>query len=346
MGRILITGGAGYIGSHICFLLLSRGYKVIVFDSFVNSSYKLLDNIKKQILITKPYFSGNLEVVDGDIRNKYILQKLFERSIKTDEDRIIGVIHCAGLKSISDSIKRPFEYWDNNVLGSINLFNIMQSFKCKKIVFSSSASIYECSNLKLHENSKINPKNTYGNTKYVIEKLLRNIFESEKNEWSIANLRYFNPIGAHPEGIIGEDSNGHPNNIFPLLNKVAAGKISKIEVFGKDWPTPDGTCLRDYIHIMDLAEGHCLVFDYIFRQNIFLNLNLGTGEGTSVLNLIEVFQKVNKVKIPFTFTSRRIGDNGIVIADNRYAKDILNWVPKRSIEDMCRDGWKWERNNL
>ena len=223
----------------------------------------------------------------------------------------------------------------------------MAKYNCKTLVFSSSATIYGLNgSLVLNEQSIINPCNPYGTTKYVVEKLLNDIFLSSSQQWRIANLRYFNPIGAHESGMIGENPIGNPNNIFPTLTKVAIGEIEKLMIFGNDWPTHDGTGVRDYIHIMDLAEGHVRTLEYLQANECqLLNLNLGTGKGTSVLDLINKFEKVNNVDISFEFTKRRKGDHGIVIADNSLSKNLLNWSPSRNLDDMCRDGWKWQINN-
>ena len=221
-----------------------------------------------------------------------------------------------------------------------------KEYKCKIIVFSSSASIYNAEFKEiLDENCHLNPLNPYANTKYVIEKILHDVSLSN-SEWRIINLRYFNPIGADPSGLIGEEPKGIPNNLFPFINKVAIGKIKSLKIFGNDWPTKDGTCVRDYIHVMDLAEGHFLALDYILNNRTqFMNLNIGSGIGTSVLELVKTFEEVNDIEIPYSFTPRRKGDYAIVIADNCLAKSILNWTPKRTLEEMCKDGWNWQKNN-
>ncbi len=347
MGRILITGGAGFIGSHISLALLKKGYKIIILDSLVNSSFESIKRIKSENEGIFSNYSNNFEFIRGDLRNATLVNELFKDSSLTKSKQITSVIHCAGLKSIPESIKNPIQYWENNVIGSINLFNAMKVFECRTIVFSSSATIYGINEGSLlNEESFINPCNPYGTTKLVIEKLLHDIYINNNDDWRIANLRYFNPIGAHESGIIGEDPIGNANNIFPILTKVAIGKIPKLMIFGDDWPTKDGTGVRDYIHIMDLADGHVNVLEYLqknFPQQI--NLNLGTGKGTSVLELIKKFQNINKVDIPYEFTGRRKGDYGFVVADNSLARNLLNWTPKRNIGDMCKDGWEWQRRN-
>ena len=257
------------------------------------------------------------------------------------------MIHFAGLKSVNESINNPIEYWDNNVLGSLNLFRVMDKYNCKTIVFSSSANIYAKSNdnRKLKENSEIKPNNPYGETKAAIEKILFNLSQSSNSQWRIANLRYFNPIGAHFSGLIGENPNGIPSNIFPFITQVAAKRIEFLNIFGNDWSTHDGTGVRDYIHIMDLAEGHVSALEYLFKEKKVVNLNLGTGKGTSVLDLINTFKKVNKIDLPYKIKGRRDGDLGYVVANNSLAQSLLNWKPSRSLDEMCKDGWNWQLKN-
>ena len=281
-----------------------------------------------------------------DIRNEKALDKLF-LECEENGNPIKSVIHLAGLKSVKDSVLNPLIYWDVNVNGSMTLFRVMDKYKCKTIVFSSSATIYKISGDKpLKENTEINPINPYGRTKVAIEKILNDIFISNKNDWKIANLRYFNPIGAHPSGLIGEDPMGVPNNVFPYITQVASGALKIFTVFGSDWPTSDGTGIRDYIHVMDLAEGHIAALKNLIEgKNKIFNINLGTGIGTSVLELIETFERVNSIKIPIEFASRRAGDSSIVIADNSLALSCLGWSPKRDLGEMCIDGWKWQSVN-
>ena len=344
--KVLVTGGAGFIGSHTCLLLLEKGYEIVVIDSYVNSNKKSLDKVIEILKANKLSKNINIQIINGDIRDEKILDNLFSESLSLGKP-FQAVIHFAGLKSVGDSMKNPLIYWDANVNGAIKLLNIMNKYKCRTIVFSSSATIYGLSGKKLLlENSEINPINPYGETKAAVEKLLNDIYNSDPNEWRIANLRYFNPIGAHPSGMIGESPLGIPNNIFPYLTQVAAGCLDKLTIFGKDWPTPDGSGVRDYIHVMDLAEAHISALEYLIKCGTkIINLNIGTGLGTSVLELINVFERVNKVKIPIVFGSRRIGDCSIVIADNSLAVSSLGWSPKRSLEEMCLDGWKWQLLN-
>ena len=346
MKSILITGGAGFIGSHTCLLLLEKGYVIFVIDSFINSSDKSIqrisDILKKQGINTE----GRIYLIKGDLKKKCDIEKVFEMSLKLKKN-IKSVIHFAGLKSVSDSVKTPLKYWENNLNGTINLLKVMEKYNCKNIVFSSSATVYRAqANKLLGEDDICEAVNPYGNNKLTIEGILKDIYKSEPSQWRIASLRYFNPVGAHESGLIGENPLGIPNNLYPLITQVAMGKIKEIKIFGSDWQTADGTGVRDYIHVLDLAEGHLLALDYILKDSPqILTLNLGTGIGTSVLELINNFEIVNKVEVPFSFGERRKGDNAFVVADNSLAKSILNWRPKRNIIDMCRDGWNWQLKN-
>ncbi len=346
MKSIFVTGGAGFIGSHTCLLLLEKGYVIFILDSFVNSSKKSLDRISVILEDKGIDTKGRIFLINGDIRNSSDIEKVFQMSIKF-KNKIQSVMHFAGLKSVFDSVIHPIEYWDNNVNGTIQLLKIMEKYGCTNIVFSSSATVYKAkTNNSILESDICEPVNPYGNTKLIIEKILKDAYSSYPDKWRIASLRYFNPVGAHESGLIGEDPLDKPNNIYPRITRVAIGKMDSIKIFGSNWPTKDGTCIRDYIHVMDVAEGHLLALNYLFREEPqFLTLNLGTGIGTSVLELIRVFEKVNNVKIPFTFDQRRLGDNAIVVADNSLSKSILNWIPKRNIDDICKDGWNWQLKN-
>ena len=340
MHKLLITGGSGFIGSHTCLELLNKGYELYVLDSNINSFPNVLDKVKK-IADNK-----NLHFYKGDIRDRKILNKIFFDSKKIGIG-IVGVIHFAGLKAVSKSIINPLEYWDSNVNGTINLLNVMEENNCKTIVFSSSATIYGLSNKNIMENELIKPINPYGNTKAAIEKLLEDLYRSRDNKWKIISLRYFNPIGAHESGLIGEKPKNIPENIMPLMNKVAAGQIKQFKVFGNDWDTVDGTGVRDYIHVMDLAFAHLKAFEYIFNgcaNNI--QLNIGTGKGTSIIELINTYEEVNGVDIPYIFVERREGDVPYSVANNTLAKSILNWSPTRNLKLMCRDSWNWFVKNL
>ena len=346
MKTILVTGGTGYIGSHTCNILLENNYKIIIFDSLHNSSILVMDKIKKLSRHKIANIDENLKFIKGDIRDKFSLDQLFKKQNYTNE-KIDAVIHFAGLKSVLDSVNNPLNYWDVNLRGVLNLLEIMDKYLCRNFIFSSSATIYSQQNsIPLKENSVLGPINPYGNTKLTTEKILEDLFNSNKDCWRICNLRYFNPIGAHPSGIIGENPLGIPNNIFPIILNVALKKTKIIQIFGNDWNTPDGTCIRDYIHIMDLAKGHMIALNYLFKSNPqLINLNLGTGKGTSVLSLIKTFSEVNKIKIPYEFSDRRKGDLPSIIADNSKSKEILNWFPEKDIKEMCRDGWNWRFKN-
>ena len=346
MKSILVTGGAGFIGSHTTLLLLEKGDEIFVIDSFVNSSPK---SIEKVCLILKHLnidVQSKIHLFKGDIKNKSDIEKVFQMSNK-QKKKIQAVIHFAGLKSVSDSITHPITYWENNVIGTINLLKIMSKYDCNNIVFSSSATVYKAKSDKLlTENDICEPINPYGFSKLTIERILNDLYISNPSKWRIASLRYFNPVGNHKSGLIGEDPLGKANNIYPQITKVAIGKVSEIKIYGSDWPTHDGTGIRDYIHVMDIAEGHLAALNYLLKekpQNLIINL--GTGKGTSVLELIRIFQEINNVKIPFSFVGRRPGDFPFVVADNSLAKSILNWEPKSDIKDICRNGWNWQLKN-
>ena len=345
MQNILVTGGAGFIGSHTCVSLLESGYNVYILDSLSNSNKKSLENIKLIFSSRNIDISEKINFFKGDLRDKEFIDSVFQ-NVKRKGNLIDGVIHFAGLKSVEESVNYPLDYWENNVIGSFNLFKSMLENNCKTIVFSSSAIVYGDSKDKLlKESSDVNPKNTYGSTKLAIENLLNNIYKIKKDEWNIAILRYFNPIGAHDSGLIGEDPLGKQNNIFPLIINAAYEK-NKLKVFGNDWPTHDGTCIRDYIHVSDLAEGHLKVLNFLSNnKNQLTYFNIGTGKGHSVLDLIKTFEKVNNVKVPFIFSNRRDGDSCVLVANNLKAKQLLNWRPLRSLEEMCRDGWRWKLMN-
>jgi len=344
MKNILITGGAGYIGSHTCLELIKRGYDLTMLDSNINSSPLIINRIKE--ILKKDFLDNKILFCKGDIRDKKLLDEIFSSSIK-QKNPIQGVIHFAGLKAVSESFSNPIIYWENNVFGSICLFDVMNKYDCKNIVFSSSASIYKNNLLTpILEDSEIKPCSPYGQTKLAIENILEGIFNTSNNSWRILNLRYFNPIGAHESGLIGENPLNTPNNLFPIICRVADGTLNELQIYGNDWPTKDGTPIRDYIHIMDLAEAHCAGLDFLFKnKSQIINFNVGTGIGTSVLDLVNIFMKVNNCKIPYKFSKKRLGDLPFVVADNRRIKSVMGWFPKRNIEQMCRDGWKWQRLN-
>ena len=343
---ILVTGGSGFIGSHTCLVLLEKGYKVLALDSNCNSKSLALKKVAEICNMQNINIENKLIFKKGDLRNKSDIQNIFEEAnnLKTN---IVGVIHFGGLKSVSESLYDPINYWDTNVLGSINLLNVMNQYKCEVLVFSSSACIYSSKdNFLIKEKSDINPLNPYGSTKMVVEKFLHNVFNSNTERWKIANLRYFNPIGAHKSGLIGESPVSNNNNLFPLINDVAYYRQKTLKVFGDNWPTIDGTPVRDYVHIMDLAESHVKILEYLNKNNPQItDLNIGTGKGTSVLELIKTFEQTNNVKVPYEIFPRRDGDLPFLVSDNSLASSILDWSPKFDLKDMCRDGWKWKQLN-
>jgi len=346
MKNILVTGGAGFIGSHACLSLLEKGYKVFVIDSFRNSSPIALERVLAILKKKKINSKDKLKIFKCDLRDKVLLENIFSK-IVSDVEEIHGVIHFAGLKAVAESILFPLQYWEVNVLGTLNLLDLIRKYGCNTFIFSSSATIYSHSedNL-LSEDSAVNPINPYGNTKLTVERLMEDIFNSHKKELKFASLRYFNPIGAHNSGLIGENPIGQPNNIFPLLINTAFGINKQIEIFGNDWPTSDGTPIRDYIHVMDVAETHVKVLENLFTSKArFLKFNVGTGKGTSVMELLKIFENVNKVKVPYIFSKRRKGDACFVVADNSLIRSELKIVPKLTLEDMCRDGWRWKKLN-
>ena len=342
MKSILITGGAGYIGSHTCILLLKSGYKIFILDSLHNSSIEAIYRVKEIAKNEKISSESQILFFKGDIRNINDIDKVFKLA-KDKGTPIDSVIHFAGLKSVKDSTSHPLDYWDVNVNGTLQLLNAMKKNNCYRIIFSSSATIYgNAEKVPIRENAKIMPQNPYGFTKVAAENLLDNIFASNSDKWSIAILRYFNPIGAHPSGLIGERPLDHISNIFPLICKVGAGKLESIPIYGSDWSTNDGTGVRDYIHIMDLAEGHISAMEYLMNNKPQkLILNLGTGIGTSVLELIKTFEIVNGIRINYVYADRREGDNPVSIACNKLATNTLNWSPRWDLKDMCKHGWEW-----
>ena len=329
---ILITGGAGYIGSHTCVELLNTGYDVVVVDNYINSKPESLKRIKE---IT----GKSLKFYNVDILNKEKLEEVFK------ENKIEAVIHFAGLKAVGESVEFPISYYHNNITGTLILCEIMKKHNVKKIVFSSSATVYGMNNKSpLTEDLPLSATNPYGWTKLMIEQILKDIYVSDK-EWSVSLLRYFNPIGAHESGKIGEDPNGIPNNLMPYITQVAIGKIDKLNIFGNDYNTHDGTGVRDYIHVVDLAKGHLKALDKILDTNGINVYNLGTGIGYSVLDLVKSFERVTGVRIPYKITNRRPGDIAICYADPSKAYKELGWKAEKNLEDMCRDAWRWQLNN-
>lgn len=329
---ILVTGGAGYIGSHTCVELLNAGYDIVVVDSFCNSKPEALKRVSE---ITGKEFP----IYNVDLLQKEELETVFS------EHEIEAVIHFAGLKAVGESVAIPLRYYHNNITGTLMLCEVMQAYGVKKIVFSSSATVYGTpKRVPVSEDFPLQATNPYGRTKLMIEEILRDLYVSD-NEWSIALLRYFNPIGAHPSGRIGEDPNGIPNNLMPYITQVAVGKLKELRVFGNDYPTVDGTGVRDYIHVVDLAIGHVKALEKVMNTTGVEAYNLGTGRGYSVLELVSAFEKVTGIKIPYKIVDRRPGDVAISYADPTKAKEELGWVATRGIEEMCRDAWRWQSNN-
>ncbi|MBQ6019140.1 MAG: UDP-glucose 4-epimerase GalE [Clostridia bacterium] len=330
---ILVTGGTGYIGSHTCVELLNAGYDIVVVDNFCNSSPKAADRIRE---ITGKDFS----VYECDIRDRAGLKKVF------DAEKIDAVIHFAGLKAVGESCAKPLEYYENNIWGSVALFEVMRDAGCKTVVFSSSATVYGSENkVPFNETMPVGTAtNPYGTTKIYIENILQDLYKSDDG-WSVSLLRYFNPIGAHPSGRIGENPNGIPNNLMPYIAQIAVGKREKLSVFGDDYPTPDGTGVRDYIHVVDLALGHIKALDRALGKTGVDIYNLGTGHGVSVLELVHTFIEVNGVDIPYVIGPRRPGDIAECYANADKAARELGWKAEKTVADMCRDTWNWQKNN-
>ena len=329
---ILVTGGAGYIGSHTTVEILAAGYEVIILDDFSNSSPKVLDRLKT---IT----GKNIAFYEGSILNKPFLNKIFK------ENNIEAVIHFAAFKAVGESVKEPLKYYHNNITGTISLLEVMAENKVKNIVFSSSATVYGMNNISpLTEDMLTSATNPYGYTKVMMEQILNDVAFADK-EWSVTNLRYFNPIGAHESGLIGEAPNGVPNNIMPYITQVAVGKLQELSIFGDDYDTPDGTGVRDYIHVIDLAKGHVLALKDNLATTGSHVYNLGAGKGYSVLDLVKTFEKENGVTIPYTIKPRRAGDIATCYANSNKAKEVLGWTVQKTLADMVRDSWRWQSQN-
>lgn len=332
---ILITGGAGYIGSHTLVELSHANYDFIVYDNLSNSSQESLKRVEKII-------GKSITFINGDIRDKEKLKEVFTNYT------IDSVIHFAGLKAVGVSVQEPLEYYDNNVVGTLRLLEVMKEFGCKKIVFSSSATVYgNPPTTPILENFPVGgTTNPYGTSKYMIERILEDLYISD-NSFKIVILRYFNPVGAHKSGTIGEDSNGIPNNLMPFITQVAVGKREYLSVFGSDYDTHDGTGVRDYIHVVDLAYGHVKAIEYLdANENIKpLKVNLGTGTGYSVLDVVKAFEKASGKKVAYKLVDRRAGDIAKCYANPSYAKEVLRWEATRTIKEMCEDSWRWQSNN-
>jgi UDP-glucose 4-epimerase len=330
---LLITGGCGYIGSHTVVELKNAGFDIVVLDNFYNSKPEALRRIRELV-------KGDFPFYECDIRDAEGLRRIFK------ENSIEAVIHFAGLKAVGESVTIPLEYYENNVGGTVTLCKVMSDAGCKKMVFSSSATVYGMNNPSpLKEDMPVGAvTNPYGRTKYFIEEILGDLCKSD-TEWTAVCLRYFNPIGAHQSGTIGEDPNGIPNNLMPYISQVAIGKLDKLPVFGNDYDTHDGTGVRDYIHVVDLAIGHLRALEYALEHTGWEAINLGTGTGYSVLDLISAFEKANGVRVPYYFTDRREGDVAVCYSDTSKAERLLGWKAACGIEEMCRDTWRWQSKN-
>lgn len=333
MSKILVTGGAGFIGSHTCVELLNAGHEIVILDNFSNSKPEALNRIKK---ITGKDF----KFYEADLLNLSDVEKAFK------ENDISAVIHFAGLKAVGESVQKPVEYYHNNITGTLMLIQAMRKYNCKKIVFSSSATVYGVNNPvpyveTMPTNSSTNP---YGYTKVMIEQILKDVYVSD-NDWSVVLLRYFNPIGAHKSGLIGEDPNGIPNNLFPYIAQVATGKLEALGVFGNDYDTPDGTGVRDYIHVVDLATGHLNALNYALEHKGVEAVNLGTGKGSSVMDVLHAFEKACGKELPYVIKPRRAGDIATCYADTQKAKELLGWEAKYQLDEMAADGWNFTKNN-
>ncbi len=329
---ILVTGGAGYIGSHTCVELLNSGYDVVVVDNYYNSVPAVLDRVEK---ITEK----SLKRYDCDIRDRDGLEKVFS------ENKIDAVIHFAGLKAVGESTKLPLLYYENNISGSVVLFEVMEKFDCKKIVFSSSATVYGNNPIPYKEDMITGDVSSpYGRTKHFIEQILGDVYRAD-NGWSISLLRYFNPIGAHESGLIGEDPNGIPNNLMPYISRVAIGKLEKLTVFGGDYDTKDGTCIRDYIHVVDLAKAHICAVSKVLETTGIEAYNIGNGKGYSVLDIINAFEKASGKKLNYVIGQRREGDLPAFYADATKANKELGWHAEYDIDKMCLDTWNFQKKN-
>ena len=331
--NVLVTGGMGYIGSHTVVELLNVGYNVIVVDNLVNSKIEVKEKIET---ITGKTF----KCYEEDLINLNEVYRIFR------ENKIDSVIHFAALKAVGESVSKPLEYYENNLISTLNVLRAMKQYNVKNFVFSSSATVYgEAKTMPILEDFELSATNPYGRSKLIIEDVLRDLYNADKN-FNIAILRYFNPVGAHESGLIGENPNGIPNNLMPYITQVAIGKLSKLNVFGNDYNTKDGTGVRDYIHVVDLAKGHLKALEKLKKDSGIFTYNLGTGKGYSVLEVIEAFEKESGRKVPYEIVKRRAGDIGVCYADPTKANRELNWVATKNINDMCRDSWRWQESNL
>lgn len=329
---ILVTGGAGFIGSHTAVELLDAGEDIIIVDNFINSKPEVLEKIKK---VTNKDF----KFYEVDILDKENLEKVFK------ENNIKEVIHFAGLKAVGESVQKPIEYYHNNITGTLVLLDLMKEYNCKKIVFSSSATVYGApKTVPIKEDFPLSTTNPYGSTKLMLEQILKDVCVSD-SEFTAIILRYFNPIGAHKSGLLGEEPNGIPNNLMPYITKVANGELDHLNVFGNDYPTKDGTGVRDYIHVVDLAKGHVKALDRARTTKGAIPYNLGTGNGYSVLEIVKAFEKANNIQVKYEIAPRRPGDIAECFADPTKAREELNWFAEKNLEDMCKDAWNYVKNN-
>ena len=331
--NVLVTGGAGYIGSHTCVELLENGYGVVVIDNLVNANPVSLKRVEQITGKTVKFY-------EGDVRDEALLRKIFA------ENDISCVIHFAGLKAVGESVEKPWEYYDNNLNTTLVLTKVMKEVGMKNIIFSSSATVYTSDNeMPLKETSRTGGcTNPYGWTKYMTEQILSGISHADP-DWSVVLLRYFNPIGAHKSGLMGENPRGIPNNLMPYITQVAIGRREKLSIFGNDYPTPDGTCVRDYIHVMDLAKGHVAAVKFATENKGTEVFNLGTGIGYSVMDTVNTFMEVNHVDVPYQIAGRRAGDIATCYADPAKSKEVLGWTAQETLADMCRDSWNWQQKN-
>lgn len=328
---ILVTGGAGFIGSHTCLQLLEEGCELVVLDNLSNSKPEALRRVQQLA-------GKSLQFVEGDIRDAAVLDTIFHQPIE-------AVIHFAGLKAVGESVAKPLEYYDNNVTGTLSLLAAMHRHGVRTLVFSSSATVYGTpASVPIHENFPRSATNPYGRSKLMVEDILCDLATTEP-EWNIAILRYFNPVGAHESGQIGEDPNGTPNNLMPFISQVAIGKRASLNVFGNDYPTPDGTGVRDYIHVVDLADGHLKALQALQDKGGLITVNLGTGQGYSVLDMVKAFETASGKAVPYKITARRPGDIAACWADPTAALETLGWRAQRGIQEMCKDTWRWQSQN-
>ena len=329
--KILVTGATGYIGSHTCVELLNAGYDVVGIDNFINSKPDVLDKVER-------ICGKGIKFYEGDVTSAELLQSVFA------ENKIDAAIHFAGLKAVGESVAKPLEYYRNNLLSTINLCQVMRDNDVKKIIFSSSATVYGTpKSVPIREDFPLSTTNPYGTTKLMCEQILQDAVVADQ-DWSLCLLRYFNPIGAHASGLIGEEPNGIPNNLMPYIVKVAKGELPNLNVFGNDYPTHDGTGVRDYIHVVDLALGHVKAIESIMNNSGVNIYNLGTGNGYSVLDLVKTFQRVNSIEVPYVIAQRRPGDIAECYADAAKAWRELGWKATHTLEDMCRDSWNYGKN--